>query len=109
VDEERLRFDFTCPFTPGEDKLRQILLMVNQKIREDIPVEVRKMSLQEARRAGAIALFEEKYEDKVRVVKVGDFSMEVCGGCHLSRTGQMGLFEIISESGIAGWWRKEIN
>jgi len=106
VDEERLRFDFTCPFTPGEDKLRQILLMVNQKIREDIPVEVRKMSLQEARRAGAIALFEEKYEDKVRVVKVGDFSMEVCGGCHLSRTGQMGLFEIISESGIASGVRR---
>ncbi|HHF98884.1 MAG TPA: alanine--tRNA ligase [Candidatus Aerophobetes bacterium] len=106
VDKERLRFDFTFPSAVDEEKLRKVCLLVNEKIREDILVETEEMRLEDARRRGAIALFEEKYQDKVRVVKIGDFSMEVCGGTHLSRTGEMGIFQIVAESGISAGVRR---
>jgi len=106
VEEERLRFDFTYPFPVEKDKLREISLLINQKIRDDVLIKTEEMSLQEARRRGATALFEEKYEEKVRVVSIGNFSMEVCGGTHLSRTGEMGTFQIVSESGISAGVRR---
>ncbi|MBE0478017.1 alanine--tRNA ligase [Candidatus Aerophobetes bacterium] len=106
VDEERLRFDFTYPSPVEKKALKDICLLVNRKIREDLTVEIYEMSLEEAHTLGAIALFEEKYKEKVRVVKVDDFSMEVCGGTHLLRSGQIGLFQIVSESGVAAGIRR---
>ncbi len=106
VEEERLRFDFTYPFPVDEENLKKICLLINKKIRENLPIKTEEMLLEEAEKIGAIALFEEKYEKKVRVVHVGEFSIEVCGGTHLSQTGQMGLFQIISESGVASGVRR---
>ncbi|MBC7190494.1 alanine--tRNA ligase, partial [Candidatus Aerophobetes bacterium] len=106
VEEERLRFDFTFPSPVEEKTLREISLLVNEKIQEDIPIIKEEKSIEEAQAEGAIALFEEKYEKKVRVVKIGDFSKEVCGGTHLDRTGSIGVFHIISESAIAAGVRR---
>lgn len=106
VEDDRLRFDFTFPSGIGEEVLKKVCLMVNEKVRENLPVKVEKISLEEARKRGALALFEEKYEDEVRMVEIGDFSREVCGGTHLSHTGRMGIFQIVSESGIAAGVRR---
>ena len=106
VDEDRLRFDFThfCPLS--ENELRQVTFLLNEKIRENLPVRVKEMSLAQARTSGAIALFEPKYEETVRVVNIGKFSMEVCGGTHLARSGEIGLLKIISESAVAAGVRR---
>ena len=106
VEEDRLRFDFTFSSPIDDEKLKEVIFLINEKIREDIPVKTEKTSLEEARKKGAIALFEEKYGEKVRVVQIGDFSKEVCGGTHLLRTGQMGLFQILSEGSIASGVRR---
>lgn len=106
VEEERLRFDFTHPSAVEGKDLKEVSILVNQKIREGISVETKQMSLEQAQRVGAIALFEERYKGKVRVVKIGNFSKEVCGGTHLSQTGQLGLFQITSETGVAAGVRR---
>lgn len=106
VEEERLRFDFTFPSALQEEDIKKICLLINQKIRDNLPVKTEMMQFEKARRKGAVALFEEKYQENVRVVKIGNFSMEVCGGTHLSATGQMGLFHIISESSVAAGVRR---
>lgn len=106
VDEDRLRFDFTH-FSPlSEDDLRRISFLLNQKIRENLPLRVKEMSLAQARKRGAIALFESKYEERVRAVNIGKFSMEVCGGTHVARSGEIGLLKIISESAVAAGIRR---
>ena len=106
VDEDRLRFDFTH-FSPlSEDDLHQLAFLLNQKIRENLPLRVKEMSLAEARRRGAIALFESKYEETVRAVNIGKFSMEVCGGTHVARSSEIGLLKIISESAVAAGIRR---
>jgi alanyl-tRNA synthetase len=106
VAPDRLRFDFShfAPLQPRE--LENIEGRVNEKIQEDIEVETDEMSIDQALERGAIAFFGEKYGDRVRVVDIPDFSMELCGGTHLSRTGQAGLFVITSESSIASGTRR---
>ena len=93
-----MRFDFThfAPIERGD--LERIEAMVNQKIRQNLKVETKIMRVEEALQTGAMALFGEKYGERVRVVKVSDFSIELCGGTHTSRTGDIGLFKIVNET-----------
>jgi alanyl-tRNA synthetase len=106
VSPDRLRFDFTHFAPIGEEDLERIEAQVNQKIRENLKVETKIMLQEEALQTGAMALFGEKYGDRVRVVKVADFSIELCGGTHTSRTGDIGLFKIVSETGVAAGVRR---
>ncbi|MGB9627250.1 MAG: alanine--tRNA ligase [Thermodesulfobacteriota bacterium] len=106
VTPERLRFDFTHFTSIKEDELFRIEAMVNQKIRENLPVETKIMRVEDALQLGAMALFGEKYGERVRVVMVSDFSLELCGGTHTSRTGDIGLFKILSEAGVAAGVRR---
>lgn len=106
VAPDRLRFDFThfAPLTKAE--LREIERLANEKIREDIPVGTAEMELDEALQTGAMALFGEKYTQRVRVVSVGDFSKELCGGTHVRHTGEIALCKVVGESGIAAGVRR---
>ena len=106
VEAERLRFDFSHfePVTAGQ--LETIENMVNEQIRANLPVDTQLMKQDEAMAAGAMALFGEKYGDVVRVLSMGDFSVELCGGTHVSRTGDIGLFKITTETGIAAGVRR---
>jgi len=106
VSNERLRFDFThfSPLTPAE--IAQIEQLVNQQISDNLKVLTKVMDLEDAKKIGAIALFGEKYDQQVRVVTMGDFSKELCGGTHVSNTGAIGAFKIISETGIAAGVRR---
>ncbi len=106
VSPIRLRFDFTH-FSPlSKEEIQKIERLVNEKISENIKVETRITTLEEGLKEGAMAIFEEKYGEKVRLVQIGDFSKELCGGVHVPRTGQIGLFKIISESSIAAGLRR---
>ena len=106
VNPQLMRFDFThfAPLTG--DELMQIELDVNNVIMSATPVTTQEMSLDEAKAKGAMALFSDKYGDTVRVVSIGDYSMELCGGTHVQNTGQIGLFHIISESSVAAGVRR---
>ena len=106
VDAGRLRFDFTHFSAMTPDELRRVEDLVNEKIREDLAVVTEEMSLDEARKSGAMALFGEKYGETVRVVKMGDFSVELCGGTHVKDTGVITAFKILSETGIAAGVRR---
>jgi len=106
VSADRLRFDFANPTELGAERLRQIEDLVNQKILQNDSVISTRMSLSEARESGAIALFGETYGDIVRVISVGDYSRELCGGTHCDRTGQIGLFRVTRESSVAGGVRR---
>ena len=106
VEPGRLRFDFTHFSSVDPDDLKKIEQEVNEKILESLPVTIMEMPLDEARKLGAMALFGEKYGDVVRVVKMGDYSLELCGGTHLNNTSQAGFIKIISESGIASGVRR---
>lgn len=106
VTPERLRFDFTHFSAIDPEQLDLIEKRVNEKILENIPVTVEEMPLEEARKSGAMALFGEKYKDVVRVVSVGSYSKELCGGTHLKSTGQAGLLKILGESGISAGVRR---
>ena len=106
VSPERLRFDFThfAPLT--REELRRVEDIVNARVRDDIALETRVTSLEEGLREGATAIFEEKYGETVRVVGIGDFSKELCGGVHARATGELGLFKIVSESSVASGMRR---
>ena len=106
VDPNRLRFDFTHFEGIDSARLADIERLINSYIRRDEPVSIESKSLEEARAAGAMALFGEKYEDVVRVVTVGDFSMELCGGTHVQRTGVIGYCKILSETSISSGVRR---
>jgi len=106
VSAERLRFDFSNPAELSAEELREVEGIVNEKVLADEPVACTHMSRSEAQEMGATALFGEKYGDIVRVVTMGDFSRELCGGTHCERTGEIGLFRIISESSVAGGVRR---
>ena len=106
VDPFRLRFDFSHFQAMTADELRQVEDMVNQKIEESIPVVTEVMSLDEAKKTGAMALFGEKYGEEVRVVEMGEFSKELCGGTHVSNTSQIKNFKILSEAGVAAGVRR---
>jgi len=106
VSEKRLRFDFSHYSALSEEELIEVEKIVNKKIIENLPVRSYISSLDKAREMGAAALFSEKYGEEVRVIKMGDYSLELCGGTHVKRTGDIGLFKIISESGIAAGVRR---
>jgi len=106
VAPDRLRFDFTHFASIEREDLEQIEAMVNQKVRQNMKVETKIMNVEEALQTGAMALFGEKYGEKVRVVRVSDFSIELCGGTHTGRTGDIGLFKILSETGVAAGVRR---
>ncbi|MCA3159385.1 MAG: alanine--tRNA ligase [Burkholderiales bacterium] len=106
VDPDKTRFDFAHDKPMTEDEIRLVEKLVNDEIRLNQPVTVRHMSYDDAIKAGAMALFGEKYGDEVRVLGMGDFSTELCGGTHVTRTGDIGFFKITSEGGVAAGIRR---
>lgn len=106
VNDNYLRFDFSHFEAMKSEEIRQVEDLVNAQIRRNLPIQTTIMDLDEAKEKGAMALFGEKYEDSVRVLSMGDFSTELCGGTHASRTGDIGLFRIQSESGTAAGVRR---
>ena len=106
VGEEGLRFDFTHFAPLSSEEIKAVESLVNEKIFEDLPVQITFSTLEEAQKRGVIALFEEKYEEMVRIVRVGNYSAELCGGTHLAHTAQALLFKITSESSIGRGLRR---
>jgi len=114
INEERLRFDFSCSFKPTPEQLKKVEEIVNQKIQENLPVIMKEMPLEEAKKIGAIGLFEEKYGDIVKVYFIGKpeeglenaYSKEICGGPHVQNTGVLGHFKIIKEEAVSSGVRR---
>ena len=106
VAPEKLRFDFSHYSAVTPEELKQIERLVNEQVRANAPAETKLMKQDEAIASGAMALFGEKYDDVVRVLKIGEFSTELCGGTHVSRAGDIGLFKIVSEGGVAAGVRR---
>ncbi|GAY76298.1 alanyl-tRNA synthetase [Sporolactobacillus inulinus] len=106
VAADRLRFDFSHYGQVTDEELQQIEAIVNEKIWEQLPVTTKEMPIDEAKKLGAVALFGEKYGKVVRVVSAGDYSIELCGGCHVANTAELGLFTLVSESGIGAGTRR---
>jgi alanyl-tRNA synthetase len=106
VDAQRTRFDFSHPKPVADEELRKVEALVNAAIQKNYDVTARIMKYDDAIRAGALAFFGDKYGDEVRVLTMGDFSTELCGGTHVQRTGDIGFFKIVSESGVAAGIRR---
>jgi len=106
VDEDRLRFDFTHFSALTEEEIIKVQQIVNDNIMQSYKVETNVMTIKKAKESGAIALFDEKYQEDVRVVSVGAYSKELCGGTHVRNSGEIGLFEILSEAGVAAGVRR---
>jgi alanyl-tRNA synthetase len=106
VASDRLRFDFSHYSAVTLDELQKIEQLVNAEVRANAPAQTELMNQEAAIAAGAMALFGEKYDDEVRVLRIGDFSMELCGGTHVDRAGDIGVFKIVSESGVAAGVRR---
>ena len=106
VGPEKLRFDFTHFKALTNEELNKVENIVNQKIRENIRLEKQTVKFEQAIEEGAIAIFEEKYSDMVRLVSIGDFSKELCGGIHIRSTGEIGIFKILTESSISSGIRR---
>lgn len=106
VDDRHLRFDFNLNRSLSEDEINELELIINKKIQENLAVHKNIITYEEAIKSGAVALFGEKYGKEVRVVEVDGYSKELCGGCHVNATGQLGVFKIISENSIASGIRR---
>ena len=106
VSPERLRFDFSHFQAVSAEELRRIERLVNEQVRANALAEIREMDYESAVASGAMALFGEKYESKVRVLRIGEFSTELCGGTHVARAGDIGYFKIVSEGGVAAGVRR---
>jgi len=106
VEADKMRFDFSHFEPVTTEQLAQLEREVNAQVRANLPLQTQLMAIDEAKEAGAMALFGEKYDEQVRVVRMGDFSMELCGGTHVKATGDIGLFRITSEGGIASGVRR---
>ena len=106
ITEERLRFDFTHPQKMTKEEIKEVEDLVNEQIKRDLPVTVEEMSYDEAKNSGAIGLFTNKYGDKVKVYTIGDFSKEICGGPHVTHTGDMGTFKIKKEESSSSGVRR---
>ncbi len=106
VEADKFRFDFSHYEGVTAAQIKEVELQVNQQIQRNLPLSTDVMAIDAAKEKGAMALFGEKYDDEVRVVTMGDYSIELCGGTHVSRTGDIGLFKIISEAGIAAGVRR---
>ena len=106
VTPDRLRFDFVHFQSMSADEIQKVEELVNAEIRAALAVVTEEMSIEDAKKSGAMALFGEKYGDSVRVVSMGDFSKELCGGTHVKNTSQIQAFKLVSESGIAAGVRR---
>jgi alanyl-tRNA synthetase len=106
ITPERLRFDFAHPSRLTPDEVRQVEALVNEQIAADLPVTVEVMPLDQALAAGALAFFGEKYGERVKVYSAGAFSKEVCGGPHVTRTGELGRFRIVKEEAVGAGVRR---
>lgn len=106
VTKDRLRFDFTHFSAMTKEEIQKVEAIVNEQIGQAMDIITKEMSLEDAKKTGAMALFSEKYDDLVRVVSMGDFSIELCGGTHVSNTSQISMFKIVSESGVAAGVRR---
>ena len=106
ITEERLRFDFTHPQKMTKEEIQKVEDLVNEQIKRDLPVKCEEMSYEDAKKSGAIGLFTDKYGDKVKVYTIGDFSKEICGGPHVTHTGDMGTFKIKKEESSSSGVRR---
>jgi len=106
ITAERVRFDFSHPSPMTKEEIARVEQIVNEQIQRDLPVTMEMMPLEDAKNAGAIALFGEKYEPIVKVYTIGDFSKEVCGGPHVTHTGELGKFKIIKEQSSSAGVRR---
>jgi len=106
ITAERLRFDFSHPQKVTPEELEKVEALVNEQIAEDIAVEEKEMSLEEAKNQGAVGAFENKYGEAVKVYTIGGFSKEICGGPHVKRTGELGAFKIIKEESSSSGIRR---
>jgi alanyl-tRNA synthetase len=106
VSDNKTRFDFSHPLSLSKEEIYEVERMINKKILENIPISIDELPIDEAKKTGAISLFGEKYGETVRIVSIGDFSKEFCGGTHLKNTGEIGLFRIINESAVASGIRR---
>ena len=106
ITEERLRFDFTHPQKMTKEEIQKVEDLVNEQIKRDLPVTCEEMSYEDAKKSGAIGLFTDKYGDKVKVYTIGDFSKEICGGPHVTHTGDMGRFKIKKEESSSSGIRR---
>ena len=106
ITVDRLRFDFSHPEKMTKEQLEEVEKIVNEKIAEDLPVTCQEMTLEEAKKSGATGLFENKYGDKVKVYSIGDFSKEICGGPHVTHTGELGHFKIKKEESSSAGVRR---
>ena len=106
ITAERMRFDFSHPAPMTKEEIQKVEDIVNEQIKRDLPVTMEIMDLEEAKKSGATALFGEKYESKVKVYTIGDFSKEVCGGPHVEHTGVIGTFKIQKEQSSSAGVRR---
>ena len=106
ITTERLRFDFSHPQKVTPEEIKKVEEIVNEQIQKDLQVSVEEMTVEEAKKSGAIGLFENKYGDIVKVYTIGDFSKEICGGPHVEHTGQLGKFKIIKEEAVSAGVRR---